>query len=63
MLNEINGYCGEGLKELGARTSLNENILQHWWMAFNAGDKCVPWNKIWHLVVLGHWMKNNEING
>ncbi len=63
MLNEINGYCGEGLKELGARTSLNENILQHWWKAFNAGDKYVPWNKIWHLVVLGHWMKNNEING
>ena len=63
MLNEINGYCQAGLNELGARTNLDQGVLQQWWKAFNAKDDKVPWNKIWHLVVLGHWMKNNQMNG
>jgi hypothetical protein len=52
-----------GLFELTHRTDLDEKVIQGWWQLFNQQDKRVPWNKIWHLVVLGHWMKNNEING
>ena len=63
MLHDLNDYCNVGLFELTHRTDLDEKVIQGWWQLFNQQDKRVPWNKIWHLVVLGHWMKNNEING
>ena len=62
MLREINAYCQEGLEEVASRTSVDKSVLQNWWRSFNHQEKRVPWNKIWHLVVLGHWLKNNRIN-
>jgi hypothetical protein len=34
----------------------------HLWNRFLKDDPEITWSRVWHLVVLGYWMKKNNIS-
>lgn len=63
MKNELKDFCASHLNYLGDSGILNGTELNKLWQRFLDGDKSITWSRIWHLVVLGHWMKKNNIHG
>lgn len=61
MKNELKSFCEENLNELKKRTTLNTTYLDNLWYRFLNNDTLITWSRIWHLVVLGHWLKKMEI--
>ena len=63
MKKDLKDFCKSHLDYLADTKLLNETELQQLWNRFLQNDKSITWSRIWHLVVLGHWMKKNNING
>lgn len=61
MKGELRDFCKENLNELEKISYLKTNQITKLWNAFEKGDKRVGWSRIWHLVILGHWIKENNI--
>lgn len=61
MKNELKSFCEENLNELKNRSSLNADYLDSLWKRFLQDDALITWSRIWHLVVLGHWLKKMQI--
>lgn len=58
--NELKLFCEQNLHELGKRSNINEKYLMSLWDRFLHDDPMITWSRIWHLVVLGHWL--NKMN-
>lgn len=63
MRAELKPFCEENLAHLKKLDSFKANGIEKLWQQFLAGDKRVTWARIWPLVVLGHWIDLNEIDG
>lgn len=63
MKNDMKEFCQERLAELERIPSIKVNGVMRLWEKFLNGDKRVTWSRIWPLVVLGDWLKTNEIDG
>jgi len=63
MKGELKFFCEENLNEIKNVSYINTNGIDKLWNSFLKGDKRVNWSRIWHLVVLGHWIKENNIEG
>jgi len=63
MKNELKDFCESHLNYLSDEKILNGTELRNLWSRFLRDDKSITWSRIWHLVVLGHWMKKNNIHG
>jgi asparagine synthase (glutamine-hydrolysing) len=61
MRGDLMGYCEEGLTALKTVNVLDHSFIDKKWKDFQRNGK-TKWSHIWHLVVLGHWLKVNEIN-
>lgn len=63
MKNELHDFCQERLEQLHEITFMNGEGVMKLWRQFKSGHKRVTWSRIWPLVVLGDWIKRNEISG
>jgi asparagine synthase (glutamine-hydrolysing) len=61
MRNELESFCQEGIEALLETTYFQNEELQKRWNAFKSGSENKPFTSFWHLIVLGHWIKNNRI--
>ncbi len=61
MKGELKQFCKDNLNELKKISYLKPNGIDKLWQAFEKGNKRVGWSRIWHLVVLGNWIKENNI--
>jgi asparagine synthase (glutamine-hydrolysing) len=62
MQNELKDFCEQGLGALKGLEALSEFDVDAKWQDFLAGDKTTTWSRLWPLVVLGHWIRQNEIH-
>ncbi len=62
MKMELKSFCEENLKETVKRAGLKEGEVMRLWNSFLSGNKRVTWSRVWHLVVLGFWLKQNNIS-
>ncbi len=62
MKNELKSYSKTGLDHLKNLSFFEERALDDIWINFLKGNKKITWSRVWHLVVLGHWLKANNIN-
>jgi asparagine synthase (glutamine-hydrolysing) len=60
MRNELKPFCESHLQALKQVESIHHNEVMILWNRFIAGDKRITWSRIWPLVVLGHWVKQND---
>lgn len=63
MKNEMKQFCFDRIQELERISSIKMSGVNHLWKQFLKGDKRVTWSRIWPLVVLGDWLRENEIDG
>ncbi len=60
MQNELKSFCEEQLHALKQVEVLQHDEVIALWRRFLAGDKRISWSRIWPMVVLGHWVKQND---
>lgn len=61
MKNELKEFTESGFQELFNQNVVNEKVLTNAWNKFLLGSEEKSFISFWHLSVLGHWMKNNDI--
>jgi len=62
MKNELHDFCQERLEVLETVPYINQSGVMRLWSHFKSNHKRVTWSRIWPLVVLGDWIKRNEIH-
>jgi len=62
MKNELKEFTEAGFQELYNQEVVNEKVLKNAWSKFLMGSEEKSFISFWHLSVLGHWMKNNQVN-
>jgi asparagine synthase (glutamine-hydrolysing) len=61
MKNELKSFCEERLNWLKDSGYFNATELEKIWQQFLKGNKLITWSRIWILVVLANWMKENNV--
>jgi asparagine synthase (glutamine-hydrolysing) len=61
MKNELKSFCEERLNWLRDSGHFNSAELETIWKQFLSGNKLITWSRIWTLVVLANWMKENDV--
>ena len=61
MKNELRDFTEQGFQVLFDQEVVNEKVLKSAWNKFLQGNEEKSFISFWHLSVLGHWMKNNQI--
>ncbi|MFT5183810.1 MAG: asparagine synthase (glutamine-hydrolyzing) [Flavobacteriales bacterium] len=59
MKNELKDLCETQISQLALRPQFNESGINDLWSQFLSSK--VSWSRVWHLVVLNHWMERNGI--
>ncbi len=60
--NELKSFCEKNIREFAALDFCNKNEVEGLWTRFLSNDKTVTWSRIWHLVVLNNWLKENNVD-
>jgi len=63
MKTELKSFCESRINELKKIPYFRKNGIDQYWTKFLAGNKRVTWSRIWPLVALGDWIKENKIVG
>ena len=63
MKEELKDFCEERLEIVKNISIVRSTQIDHIWNKFLSGNKRYTWSRIWPLVVLGDWMKTNEVIG
>lgn len=61
MKNELKEFCETSLGELEQTGLFEKGELENMFGKFLSGNKQFTWSRIWPLVVLGNWIKENDI--
>lgn len=59
MKNELKQFCGDNLNYLDNQQLFHKGAISNFSNQFFKGNPTVTWSRIWPLVVLGYWIKNN----
>ena len=61
MREDLKSFCEEQLGYLKKLDSFDANAVDAIWSDFLKGDPMVSWSRVWPLVVLGFWLKKQEV--
>ena len=59
--NEMKSFCHKNIESIEAKNLFEKGSIADLWKRFLKGDKLVSWSRIWHLIVLNHWIDTNNI--
>ena len=60
--DELKEFCEENIVQLSKLSFVNREAVLLIWNRFLKNDPKITWSRIWHLVVLNHWIKTNHID-
>ncbi len=60
--NELRTFCEKNISELSEYEFCNSQEIKNYWSRFLNDDKIITWSRVWHLVVLNNWIKENKLN-
>ncbi|MFY8028412.1 MAG: asparagine synthase-related protein, partial [Bacteroidia bacterium] len=58
---DLKNLCEHNLRLLGKNTFFEAAAVDSLWQRFLNDDPFVSWSRVWHLVVLQHWISENKI--
>ena len=61
MKGELKEFCESHIKSLSERGLLDNQTCLFLWNKFLQGDKRYTYGRVWHLVVLEHWIRKNHV--
>jgi len=59
--NELKDFAAKNISELSEQPFCIKHGIKDLWERFLKGDKTVSWSRVWHLVVLNHWISENNL--
>ena len=59
--NDLREFCEKNISELAEYDFCHKNEILNYWSKFLNNDRIVTWSRIWHLVVLNYWIKENKL--
>jgi asparagine synthase (glutamine-hydrolysing) len=62
MRNDLMAFCEKNMDSLSKRKYFNKNNTRALWKGFLDKNPLCPYYKIWHLVVLENWIKENSVD-
>ncbi len=57
----LKSFCEKNITEFSNYDFCNRTEVQRLWQRFLNNDKTVSWSRIWHIVVLNNWIKENKL--
>jgi asparagine synthase (glutamine-hydrolysing) len=60
--NDLKDFCEENIVQFSKRSFVNREAILSVWNRFLNNDPKISWSRVWHLVVLNHWMKTHEVD-
>mgnify|MGYP001197478382 CR=1 FL=1 len=61
--NELHEFGSALIIDLSKRVYFNEKQILNLWSEYKKGNPIIKFSSIWSLIVLEHWLQNNNING
>lgn len=61
MKNEMRSFCEEQIHAFSRRGFVQGGEVIHLWNAFLGDDPRVTWSRIWYLIVLETWLRENDL--
>lgn len=61
MKGELHSFCETRITALAERGVFDRKAVLALWKAFQHGSRTITWSRVWHLIVLEHWMAKNGI--
>ncbi len=59
--NDLRTFCESQIHGFESKNLCLENSASRLWQRFLKGDPLVTWSRIWHIIVLNHWLDQNKI--
>lgn len=59
--NELKQFGELNILALDKKQLLKPNAAHNLWERFLKNDPLVTWSRVWHLIVLNHWIDTNQI--
>lgn len=59
--NELKSFCEKNINEFSEYSFCDKKEIRNLWQRFLNNDARVTWSRIWHIVVLNNWIKENNI--
>lgn len=59
--DDLKTFCEKNILEFSTYDFCITQNVQNLWHRFLNNDKTVTWSRIWHLVVLNNWLKQNKL--
>jgi asparagine synthase (glutamine-hydrolysing) len=59
--NDLKEFCEINIKEFSERDFVNKDSVLVIWQRFLNNDPKISWSRVWHLIVLNNWIKENGI--
>lgn len=59
--NELRDFCEENIVQFSKRAFVNREAVLVLWNRFLSNDPKISWSRVWHLIVLNHWMNTHEV--
>ena len=59
---ELKEFCEENILQFAKLSFVNKEAVLLIWNRFLKNDPKITWSRVWHLVVLNHWIKTNHID-
>ncbi len=60
--NELKDFCNKNISGLENKKILTPGAATDLWKRFLNNDSLITWSRVWHLIVLNHWLETNKIN-
>jgi asparagine synthase (glutamine-hydrolysing) len=61
MQTDLKLFCEQQINELDERNLFQPNAIKQLWQRFLSNDPLVPWSRLWHFIVLNHWLNTHQL--
>lgn len=59
--NDMRTFCEKNMLALDSKGLFVDEGMKTLWERFLKGDALVTWSRVWHLIVLNHWIEENGL--
>lgn len=59
--NDLKDFCEENIVQFSKRSFVNREAVLVIWNRFLSNDPKISWSRVWHLIVLNHWMNTHQV--
>jgi asparagine synthase (glutamine-hydrolysing) len=60
---DLKSFCEKHIIQFSKRSDINESAVMNLWHRFLANDAKISWSRVWHLIILNHWLELNQVEG